>query len=38
MRDMARAAADAVEGLGGAVEPHHAGVEPFIARMKLEEY
>ncbi len=38
MRDMARAAAGAVEGLGGALGRTVQAIEPFIAQMKLEEY
>ena len=37
MRDMARAAAGAVEGLGGALDRTMQAIEPFIAQMKLED-
>ena len=35
MRAMARAAADTVEGLGGAVERTMAAVEPFLMQMTV---
>jgi 3-deoxy-D-manno-octulosonic-acid transferase len=35
MRDMARAAADAIQSLGGAVERTLQSIEPFIVQMKL---
>ena len=38
MRDMARAASETVESLGGAVNRTMQSVEPFIARMKLEGF